>query len=34
MLPDVDGRSTIARRYRDISGAIVSDQRGIDQCSE
>jgi len=33
-LPDVDGRSTIARRYRDLSGAIVSDQGGIDQCSE
>ncbi len=26
MLPDVDGRSTVARRYRDISSAIVADQ--------
>ncbi len=34
MLPDVDGRSTIARRYRDIFIAIVADQGGIDQCSE
>ena len=33
MLPDVDGRSTIARRYRDISSATVADQGGIDQCS-
>src|SRR5271170_578037 len=33
-LPDVDGRSTIARRYRDISSAIVADQGGIDACSE
>jgi hypothetical protein len=34
VLPDVDGRSTVARRYRDISGAIVADQGGINQCSE
>jgi hypothetical protein len=30
----VDGRSIIARRYRDIASAILSDQGGQDQCSE
>jgi hypothetical protein len=34
VLPNVDGRSTIARRYRDIASAIVTDQGGADQCSE
>ena len=34
ILPDVDGRSTIARRYRDIASAIVNDQGGVEQCSE
>lgn len=34
ILPDVDGRSPIARRYYDISSAIISDQGGLDQCSE
>jgi hypothetical protein len=34
ILPDVDGRSLIARRYRDISNAIFIDQGGVDQCSE
>jgi hypothetical protein len=34
ILPNVDGRSTIARRYRDISYAIVSDMGGADMCSE
>jgi len=34
ILPDVDGRSLIARRYRDIIGAILVDQGGVDQCSE
>jgi hypothetical protein len=34
MLPDVDGRSVIARRYRDIARAILVDQGGVDQCSE
>jgi hypothetical protein len=34
VLPDVDGRSLIARRYRDISEQIVADQAGADQCSE
>jgi hypothetical protein len=34
LLPDIDGRSLIARRYRDIYSAIVADQGGFDQLSE
>ena len=34
LLPDIDGRSAIARRYRDITNAILGDQGGIDRCSE
>jgi hypothetical protein len=34
VLPDIDGRSAMARRYRDIAAQIVTDQGGIDQCSE
>lgn len=34
VLPNVDGRSLIARRYRDVLNAIIVDQGGIDQCSE
>lgn len=34
LLPGIDGRSIVARRYRDIAGAILVDQGGIDQCSE
>jgi hypothetical protein len=34
LLPDVDGRSIIARRFRDISNAILVDQGGADRCSE
>ena len=34
MLPDVDGRSLIARRYRDIVSAVASDQGGTEQLSE
>jgi len=34
ILPDIDGRSVVARRYRDISNAIVSDIGGLDRCSE
>jgi hypothetical protein len=34
LLPDIDGRSIIARRYRDITSAIMADQGGADQCSE
>jgi hypothetical protein len=30
----LDQRSLLARRYRDISEAIVADQAGADQCSE
>jgi hypothetical protein len=34
LLPDIDGRSAIARRYRDIVSAIMVDQGGADRCSE
>ena len=34
VLPDVDGRSIIARRFRDIVRAIFVDQGGEDRCSE
>jgi hypothetical protein len=34
LLPGIDGRSTVARRYRDIAGAILVDQGGLDRCSE
>jgi hypothetical protein len=34
VLPDVDGRSVIARRYRDICSAIFVDQSGVENCSE
>ncbi len=34
LLPDVDGRSIIARRYRDIMSAIVIDQGSPDRISE
>ncbi len=34
VLPNIDGRSVIARRYRDITSAILIDQGGEDQCSE
>src|SRR5664279_3983051 len=34
ILPGVDGRSQISRRYRDISFAIFQDAGGIEQCSE
>jgi hypothetical protein len=34
VLPNVDGRSTIARRYRDILTAIITDQGGADRLSE
>jgi len=33
-LPEADGRLKIARRFRDIASAILSDQSGADQCSE
>jgi hypothetical protein len=34
VLPNVDGRSLIARRFRDISNAVVADMGGLERCSE
>jgi hypothetical protein len=34
LLPDIDGRSAIARRLKDITSGILADQGGADQCSE
>jgi hypothetical protein len=34
LLPDVDGRSALARRFKDIASQILVDQGGADQCSE
>jgi hypothetical protein len=34
LLPDIDGRSAIARRFKDIASRILADQGGADQCSE
>ena len=34
LLPDIDGRGAVARRYRDIVSAILVDQGGVDQCCE
>ena len=34
VLPGVDGRSVVARRYRDIIGTVVSDQGGAEHLSE
>src|ERR1019366_3870148 len=34
ILPNVDGRSVVARRYRDISNSIFTDQGGVERCSE
>jgi hypothetical protein len=34
LLPGIDGRSTVARRYRDIASAILVDQGGEELCSE
>ena len=34
LLPDIDGRSAIARRFKDITSRILADQGGADQCSE
>jgi hypothetical protein len=34
LLPDIDGRSAIARRFKDITSAILADQGGAEQCSE
>jgi hypothetical protein len=34
ILPGIDGRGAVARRYRDIVNAILVDQGGVDRCSE
>src|SRR5438270_13763209 len=34
LLPDVDGRSAIARRFKDITSGILADQGGAALCSE
>ena len=34
LLPDIDGRSLVARRYRDIASQVVADQGGLEQVSE
>jgi hypothetical protein len=34
LLPNIDGRTLIARRYRDIYSAIAADQGGFDNLSE
>jgi hypothetical protein len=34
LLPGIDGRSPLARRYRDICAALISDSGSIEQCSE
>lgn len=34
LLPNIDGRSVVARRYRDILCAVVADQGGLDRMAE
>jgi hypothetical protein len=34
ILPDVDGRCAVARRYRDIATQIIVDMGGASQCAE
>ena len=34
ILPGVDGRSLVARRYRDITSAVIADQGGLARMSE
>jgi hypothetical protein len=34
LLPDLDGRSALARRFKDIMAALVSDQGGADRLTE
>jgi hypothetical protein len=34
ILPDLDGRSAMARRFKDITSAVLTDQGGADHCSE
>jgi hypothetical protein len=33
-LPALDGRSSAARRFRDLVGAYIADMGGLDMCSE
>jgi hypothetical protein len=33
-LPGIDGRSAVARRYRDLCAALIGDAAGIERCSE
>lgn len=32
-LMDVDGRSAVARRFRDLTADVIQDQGGVDRCS-
>lgn len=34
LLPDIDGRSGLARRFKDIAAALLADQSGATECSE
>ena len=34
LLPNLDGRSSAARRFRDLVNSYLADQGGIEQCSE
>ena len=34
LLPGLDGRSALARRFRDLVNAFVADMGGLDSCSE
>jgi hypothetical protein len=34
LLPDLDGRSAAARRFRDLVNGFISDQGGLENCSE
>src|SRR6478736_10473835 len=34
LLPGLDGRSALARRFRDLVNAFVADMGGLDHCSE
>jgi hypothetical protein len=34
ILPNIDQRSMLARRYRDITTSILSDQGGLESCAE
>src|SRR6266508_5558970 len=34
VLPGIDGRTLIARRFYDVCQALISDQSGLDRCSE